>query len=49
MIYVITYHKNDESQTLEWIVPTGWNTAAIAQAFAERYPAATLLGMEPKP
>ena len=49
MTYLLTYVSNDEPHTLEWVVPTGWNTAAIAQAFAEQYPAATLLGMEPQP
>lgn len=49
MIFLLTYLSNNEPHVLEWVVPTGWNTAAIAKAFAERFPAATLLGMEPQP
>ncbi len=49
MIFLITYQQNNEPHTLEWVVPTGWNTATIAAHFEQHFPAATLLGMEPQP
>ena len=49
MIYLITYEKDNEPHTLEWVVPTGWNTSTITQAFEQQYPAATLLHLEPSP
>jgi hypothetical protein len=49
VIYIITYQKDNEPHTIEWVVPQGWNAPTIAQAFEKQYPAATLLGMEPRP
>lgn len=49
MIYLISYEKDNEPHTMEWVVPTGWNAPTIAQAFEKQYPAATLLDMEPSP
>ena len=47
MIYLITYEKDNEPHSMEWLVPTGWNTPTITQAFEKQYPAATLLHLEP--
>lgn len=46
MAYNITYRKNDETHTLEWIVPTGWTTAAIRQSFEQQYPQAEIIKLE---
>ena len=47
MIYLITYEKDNEPHSIEWIVPTGWITSKITQAFEKQYPAATILHLEP--
>ena len=50
MTYLISYlSSSNEPRTMEWVVPQGWNTPTIAQAFEQQYPAATLLDMEPQP
>ena len=49
MIYFISYEKDNEPHTIEWVVPEGWSPATIAQAFAQQFPAAQLLGLEPQP
>jgi hypothetical protein len=39
MTVEITYRRPDSSDetTLEWVVPTGWGTDAIKEAFAFQY------------
>lgn len=46
MAYAITYSKNNEQINIEWIVPTGWTTAAIRQSFAQQYPDAEIIRIE---
>jgi len=47
MTYLLTYLSNDEQHTLEWVAPAAWTPAAVRQAFADRFPAAQLLTLEP--
>lgn len=47
MAYLITYRKNNEQHTLEWIVPSGWSEPAIREAFAGQYPQAEILDIAP--
>ena len=46
MAYFITYRKNNETISIEWIVPTGWSTAAIYACFKQQYPGATVISLE---
>ena len=46
MPYSITYRKNNETINIEWIVPTGWTTAAIRQSFEQQYPDAEIIRLE---
>jgi hypothetical protein len=46
MAYSITYSKNNEQINIEWIVPTGWTTAAIRQSFERQYPQAEIIKLE---
>jgi hypothetical protein len=46
MAYIITYRKNNETHTLEWIVPTGWSTAAIYLCFKQQFSGATVVSLE---
>jgi hypothetical protein len=46
MAYSITYRKNNETINLEWIVPTGWSSAAIRQSFEQQYPQAEIIKLE---
>ena len=46
MPYSITYRKNNETINIEWIVPTGWTTAAIRQSFEQQYPQAEIIRIE---
>lgn len=46
MPYSITYRKNNETINIEWIVPTGWTTAAIRQSFEQQYPQAEIIRLE---
>ena len=46
MAYSITYLKNNEQINIEWIVPTGWTTAAIRQSFEQQYPDAEIIHLE---
>ena len=46
MAYSITYVKNNEQINIEWIVPTGWTTAAIRQSFEQQYPNAEIIRLE---
>ena len=47
MTYSITYRKNNEIVVIpEWIVPTGWTTAAIRQSFEQQYPQAEIISLE---
>ena len=43
MAYIITYRKNNKTHTLEWIVPTGWSTAAIQESFERQFPGAAVI------
>jgi hypothetical protein len=46
MTYSITYRKNNETISIEWIVPTGWSTAAIYTSFNQQFPGATIISIE---
>jgi hypothetical protein len=46
MAYSITYRKNNEQINIEWIVPSGWTTAAIRQSFKQQYPQAEIIKLE---
>ena len=46
MVYAITYHKNNETINLEWIVQTGWGARAIREAFKQQYQQAKILKLE---
>jgi hypothetical protein len=46
-MYDITYRKNNEQIILEWVVPTGWSTAAIRESFERQFPQAELVSIEP--
>lgn len=46
-MYEITYRKNNEQIILEWVVPTGWGTAAIREFFERQFPQAELVSIEP--
>ena len=46
MAYSITYRKNNETINLEWIVPTGWSSAAIRESFEQQYPQAEIIKLE---
>lgn len=46
MAYAITYRKNNEQINIEWIVPTGWTTAAIRQSFQQQHPQAEIICIE---
>lgn len=47
MTFLITYEKRNEQHTLMWIVPSGWSSAAIREAFARQYPQAEILDIAP--
>ena len=46
-MYEITYRKNNEQIILEWVVPTGWSTAAIRESFERQFPQAQIISIEP--
>ena len=46
MTYQITYIKSNETHSLEWIVPTGWSTAAIIESFERQYAQAEIIIIE---
>jgi hypothetical protein len=46
MAYSITYRKNNETINIEWIVPTGWSTAAVYTSFKQQFPGATIISLE---
>ena len=46
MTYQITYIKSNETHSLEWIVPTGWSTAAIIESFERQYAQAEIISLE---
>ena len=49
MAYIITYRKNNETHTLEWIVPTkptNWSEAAIKKAFYRQYSGAEIVSIK---
>ena len=45
MTYQITYTKSNETHSLEWIVPTGWSTAAIIESFERQYAQAQIISL----
>ena len=46
MAYEITYRKNDETITLEWIAPASWSPESIRRAFYEQFRGATVISIE---
>ena len=46
MTYQITYTKSNETHSLEWIVPTGWSTAAIIESFERQNAQAEIISLE---
>ena len=46
MTYQIIYTKSNETHSLEWIVPTGWSTAAIIESFERQYAQAEIIIIE---
>jgi hypothetical protein len=46
MLYEITYRKNNETITLEWIAPENWSTTAIRRAFYDQFPQAQIISLE---
>ena len=46
MAYEITYRKNNETHTLEWIAPEKWSATAIRRAFYEQFPQAEIISIE---
>ena len=46
MAYEITYRKNDELQTLEWIAPASWSPESIRRAFYAQFPQAEIISIE---
>ena len=46
MTFKIIYTKNNETHTLEWLVPTGWNQAAIRESFERQYAQAEIISLE---
>jgi hypothetical protein len=46
-MYDITYTQNNEQIILEWVVPTGWSTAAIRESFERQFPQAEIISIEP--
>jgi hypothetical protein len=46
MAYIITYRKNNETHKLEWIVPTGWSTAAIQESFERQFPGVEIVSIK---
>lgn len=45
-MHSITYSKNNEIVTIEWITPTGWDAETIIQSFHRQYPQADLIRIE---
>ena len=46
MTYLITYRKNNETITLEWIAPSNFSQAAIRQAFYCQYSGAEIISIK---
>ena len=46
MLYEITYRKNDETITLEWITPENFSPESIRRAFYAQFPGATIISIE---
>ena len=46
MACIITYWKNNETITLEWITPENWSATAIRRAFYEQFPQAEIISIE---
>lgn len=46
MTYEIIYIKNNETITLEWIVPTGWSQDTIHECFNRQYAQAEIISIE---
>jgi hypothetical protein len=48
-MYDITYIQNNEQIILEWVVPTGWSTAAIRESFERQFSQAVIIRIEAMP
>jgi len=46
MAYEITYRKNDETITLEWIAPSSWSPESIRRAFYAQFSQAQIIRLE---
>ena len=46
MPYSITYRKDNETISMEWIVPTGWGEIAIRESFEQQYPGAEIINLK---
>ena len=46
MAYEITYRKNDETITMEWITPENFSPKSIRRAFYEQFPQAEIISIE---
>ena len=46
MLCLITYRKNNETITLEWIAPSNFSQAAIRQAFYCQYSGAEIISIK---
>jgi len=49
MAYEITYRKNNETITLEWITPENWSPESIRRAFYAQFPQAQIISLEALP
>lgn len=43
MTYRITYSRNHEIHTIDWIAPSKWSQAAVIDCFHQQYPGTTVL------
>ena len=46
MPYFITYRKNNETISIEWIAPSNWSETAIRESFKQQYPQAEIISLE---
>lgn len=49
MTYLITYRKNREIHSIEWVAPTGFSRAAVRRSFAQAFPGAELFHIRRQP
>lgn len=43
LTYRITYSRNNEIHTIDWIAPSGWSETAVVDCFHQQYPGTTVL------